>query len=150
MSARLLPGAKRLGVLTGLLCGLFGVTFVRGSAGVVRECAEDGARCHVAAGLAGMALSAVVAALLVGGLWLAVARRRGRRGRLGAGLAAMAAALLAATPVEAGWKACNDHSATLAAGVAVVTVIAQPEEPRLEFTDLHTLMACSAPMVLRA
>lgn len=138
---------RRLGLVTGAVVGPCSVVFARGSADAVRECQDRGG-CDAGPGLAGMALSALVAALVIGGLWLAVARWRGRRGVPGALIAAIAAALLAAAPVRVGWKSCNSHSATMAVGVGIATVIVAPEHGPLNFGQMSTLMACVDPAVV--
>lgn len=138
---------RRLGLVTGAVVGPCGVVFARGSADAVRECRDVGG-CDMSAGLVGMALSAFAGALVIGGLWLVVARWRGRRGVPGALIAAIAAALLAAAPVRVGWKTCNSHSATMAVGVGIVTAIVAPEDGTLNFGETSTLMACVEPGVL--
>jgi hypothetical protein len=101
-----------------------------------------------------MSISFLAAGGLAGAAtYLAARRAAGARARrpserraavpaLPVALVAVGCGLLAATPVRIGWKACNHHTAWASGGVAVVTLIGQPEEPKLVFSDYSTLVAC--------
>ena len=84
-----------------------------------------------------------LAFLAVGAFGLALSLLTGRARSRGARVVVGAVMCVAATPVSVAWKACNTHGGDMAAGLAVVTLVVQPEDDLpLAFHHLATLMDC--------
>jgi hypothetical protein len=128
-----------------LALALCAVVLVVGASRVISTCTAEGVECDVTSGGVGMLLAAAGAGtvgFLIG--VLALWRRHPRRSAFicGAGLA-LGGALLASTPVQIAWQNCNHMSGTMAAGVAVPTLLFPPEDIHLSFDGYSTLKACS-------
>ena len=124
-----------------LVLGLTLVGFTIQTVGLVRSC--SGFHCDVRSGAGGMIVAGVL-----GGAWtfaaLTLLRKGvGRPARSGTVLPALAVAVFAATPVQDGWDdGCNAHSGSMATGIAYFHAWAGPDEGKLVFYDVHTLMGC--------